>query len=173
MFREVLLDSDGFAKLFVDIRPLNSTILSPVRFKVDTGANRTTISRDELARLGYDEHWIKRGKPLFDAKAPTTASGLPIEGCYEIILPEIRIGDWVGYNWPFLTSLSVQFKFLLGTDSMRFFKWTFDYEDDVCRFELIPGRRRILFNQLEQAIHAVDSQSDGIGESHLLRYGNE
>jgi hypothetical protein len=39
------------------------------------------------------------------------------------ILPEIRIGDWVGYNWPVLTSLSAPFKFLLGTDSMQFFNW--------------------------------------------------
>ena len=158
MYREIMLDSNGFAYQFVDIKPLHSTTLWPVRFKVDSGANRTTISLDELARLGYDEEWITRGKPLCESNAPTTASGLTVERCYEVILPEIRIGDWVGYNWPFLTSLSVQFKFLLGTDSMRFFKWTFDYEDDVCRFELIPGRRKILFNQLEQVIHAVDSQ---------------
>ena len=157
MCREISLNAAGFAIVMVEIKPLNSTTLRPVPFKIDTGANCSTISSDELAKYGYDEDWIRLGKPLFDASAPTTASGLAIEECYEVILPEIRIGDWVGYNWPFLTSLGAQLKFLLGTDSMRFFKWVFDYESDVCRFELIPGKRRLLFNQQEQAIHAVSS----------------
>jgi hypothetical protein len=71
-------------------------------------------------------------------------------------LPEIHIGDWVGYNWPFITSLSVPFRLLLGTDSMAFFNWNFNYEQGVCAFDLIPGKRKLLFNQCEQSIHAVD-----------------
>jgi len=79
-----------------------------------------------------------------------------VDDCYQIILPEIRIGDWVGYNWPFMTSLSVPFKFLLGTDSMQFFNWNFDYEANTCKFSLISGKRKLLFNQQEQSIHAID-----------------
>jgi hypothetical protein len=55
-----------------------------------------------------------------------------------------------------MTSLSVPFKFLLGTDSMRFFNWHFDYEKDVCKFDLIQGKRKVLFNQKEQSIHSID-----------------
>jgi hypothetical protein len=125
-------------------------------YKVDSGASCTTISRTELAKLGYNEEWIKSGRRLEGNARPTVASGLPVDDCYEVILPEIRIGDWVGYNWPVLTSLSVPFKFLLGTDSMRFFNWNFDYENNVCKFDLIPGKRKLLFNQQEQSIHAID-----------------
>ena len=100
--------------------------------------------------------WINSGKPLVGSDAPTVASGMPVDGCYEVVLPEINIGGWVGYNWPVLTSLSVPFKFLLGTDSMQFFNWHFDYENSVCRFDLIPGKRKLLFNQKEQSIHAID-----------------
>jgi hypothetical protein len=130
--------------------------MSSEDYKVDTGANCTTISKDWLALLGYDEDWIKTGKHLEGDARPTLASGLPLDDCYEVILPEIHIGDWVGYNWPVLTCLSVPFKFLLGTDSMQFFNWHFDYENGVCKFDLIPNKRRLLFNQKEQSIHAID-----------------
>ena len=147
---------DGFVFIQIYIKPNESATMQSVRYKVDSGANCTTISRAELSKLGYDDAWIRTGKPLTGADAPTVASGLPIDGCYEVVLPEIRIGDWIGYNWPVLTSLSVPFKLLLGTDSMRFFNWNFDYENNVCKFGLIPGKRKLLFNQKEQSIHAID-----------------
>ena len=125
-----------------------------VPFKVDTGANCTTISYKQLLKLGFDRDWINSGKLLKGNDRPTVASGSFINDCYQIILPEIRIGEWVGYNWPFMTSLSVPFKFLLGTDSMRFFNWNFDYENGICKFDLIPGKRELLFNQQQQSIHA-------------------
>jgi len=44
----------------------------------------------------------------------------------------------------------------LGTDSMQFFNWSFDYEKGVCGFDLIPSKRKLLFNRQEQSIHAID-----------------
>jgi hypothetical protein len=154
--REVKFDPVGFVFLDLYIKPASSLTMERVYYKVDSGANCTTISHAELEKLGYDENWIKTGKLLEGDARPTLASGIPIDDCYEVVLPEIRIGDWVGYNWPFMTSLSVQFKFLLGTDSLRFFNWHFDYENDVCKFNLIKGMRKVLFNQKEQSIHAID-----------------
>jgi len=130
--------------------------MASVDYKVDTGANCTTIGSRRLIELGYDESWIKSGKRLEGNNRPTVASGLPVDDCYEVILPEICIGSWVGYNWPVLTSLNVPFRFLLGTDSMQFFNWNFDYEKGVCKFDLVPGKRKLLFNQQEQSIHAID-----------------
>ena len=153
---EVNFNTDGFVFLQMYIKPKESASMQLVAYKVDSGANCTTISRTELTKLGYNDDWIRTGKPLTGENAPTVASGLPIEDCYEIVLPEIRIGDWVGYNWPVLTSLSVPFKLLLGTDSMKFFNWHFDYENNICKFDLIPGKRKLLFNQKEQSIHALD-----------------
>ena len=153
---EVKLNRLGFAIMRVYIRPKNIPTMRYVDYKVDTGANCTTISHSRLLELGYDESWIKSGKLLKDNARPTVASGIALDDCYEVVLPEIKIGDWVGYNWPVLTSISVPFRFLLGTDSMQFFNWHFDYEHGVCRFDLIPGKRKLLFNKMEQSIHAVD-----------------
>ena len=153
---EVKLNQLGFAIVPVYIRPRENPTMRPAYYKIDTGANCTTIGIDWLYDCGCDETWVKSGKLLEGDACPIVASGVPIEDCYEIILPEIRIGDWVGYNWPFITSLSVPFKFLLGTDSLRFFNWQFNYENGVCSFDLIPGRRTLLFNQKEQSIHAID-----------------
>jgi hypothetical protein len=146
----------GFAIIPLYARHKDTPAMFSERYKVDTGANCTTISKAWLLKLGYDVDWIKSGKRLEGNARPTVASGLPLDDCYEVVLPEISIGEWVGYNWPVLTSLSVPFKFLLGTDSMQFFNWHFDYENGVCKFDLIPGKRKMLFNQAEQSIHAID-----------------
>jgi hypothetical protein len=153
---EVKFDLDGFAFVGVYIRMQNTPTMAFIEYKVDTGANRTAISRDLLNNLGYDDSWIRTGKLLIGDDRPTVATGEPIDDCYNVALPEIHIGGCVGYNWPFLTSLSKQFRYLLGTDTMRFFNWEFNYERDTCRFELIPGMRKTLFNQKEQSIHSMD-----------------
>jgi hypothetical protein len=125
-------------------------------YKIDTGASATTIYYKRLYDLGFNDGWIKTGKRLTGAARPTLASGFPVNDCYLIILPEIRIGGCVGYNWPFLTSLSAPFKSLLGTDTLQFFNWIFDYEHGICKFDLIPDKRRMLFNNQEQSIHSLD-----------------
>ena len=153
---EIKFAQHGFAVVPLYVRHKDKPIMFSRDYKVDTGANCTTIGKDWLVELGYDENWIKSGKRLEGSTRPTVASGLPLDDCYQVVLPGIHIGGWVGYNWPALTSLSLPFKFLLGTDSMQFFNWHFDYEKGVCRFDLIPGKRKLLFNQKEQSIHAID-----------------
>ena len=154
---EIKLNESGFAILPFYVKANKTPTMFRRRYKVDTGANCTTINKEWLLELGYDEDWIESGKHLEGVARPTVASGLLLDDCYEVILPEIQIGGWVGYNWPVITSLSMPFKFLLGTDSMQFFNWHFDYENGVCKFDLIPNKRKLLFNQKEQSIHAIDS----------------
>ena len=153
---EVKFNHRGFAYVRVYIRAPDAPPMSHIPYKVDSGANRTTIGKDFLFDLGYDEAWIKTGELLTDDDRPTVATGEPIDDCYIVSLPEICIGDYVGYNWPFLTSLSVQFRNLLGTDTMSFFNWQFEYENGICRYNLIPGKRKTLFNHKEQSMHSLD-----------------
>jgi hypothetical protein len=113
LVHEIRINLEGFAFVYIDIKPNNSLTMERVRYKVDTGANCTTISKKRLSELGYDENWIKSGALLKGADRPTAATGLPINDCYVVKLPEIRIGEWVGYNWPFMTCLSVPFNYAI------------------------------------------------------------
>ena len=56
MANEVKLNPDGFAFLNIDIKLRNSPTMERVRYKVDTGANCTTIGFKRLSELGYDEN---------------------------------------------------------------------------------------------------------------------
>jgi hypothetical protein len=154
---EIKFDQNGFAYVRIYIRASDSPSMALLPYKVDSGANRTTISSEFLNDLGYDNDWIMKGELLKGDDRPTVATGEQIDDCYIVALPEINVGDYVGYNWPFLTSLSVRFRNLLDTDSMRFFNWEFNYETEVCRYNLIPGKRKMLFNQREQSMHSLDN----------------
>ena len=152
---QVVINDLGFAIVSVNIKPMYSQTMEEYKFKVDSGANRTTISCDELLKLGYSEDWIKSGVHLKGDERPILASGIPLDDCYIVKLPQIAIGEWVGTNWPVLTSLSLPFKFLLGTDSMQFFNWTFDYRHMMCTFRLIDEKRNLPFGDYEQSIHSI------------------
>lgn len=149
------ISPSGFIYADIDIRPRHTVTMDTFRFKVDTGANCTTISIAHLIELGYDEAWILKGKRMMGRAAPVLASGEILKDCYEVILPEIRIGSWVGYNWPFITSLSKPFKLLLGTNSLKFFNWKLDYDSLLCTFELRKNQRNFAFNESGQSIHAI------------------
>ena len=154
---EVRFSLEGFAFIRLFIRPNAMLHMPGFNYKVDSGANRTTISRDILHSLGYDDTWIQSFKKLTGSERPTVATGVPIDNCYIISLPEIQLGGCVGFNWPFLVSLddNIQYRLLFGADSMQFFNWTFNYETGKCLYEIIPSKRRLLFNGIEQSIHDI------------------
>jgi len=163
---DITIDDAGFVYLRLYILPRIKPMSTHLPYKVDTGANRTTISKVLLNKLGYDDEWIRQGELLIGKEKPTTATGEIISDCYKIVLPEIRLGKWTGHNWSFLVRLNddkkKQFRLLFGTDSMRFFKWTFDYESKVCSYEGIEGKQLTNYSNKEQSLHSLDKLSNEI-----------
>ena len=157
---KVKIDEKGFVMLRIYIKPCSGSSYPLLEFKVDSGASSTTISKKDLLDLGYDDDWIKQGNLLTGKERPSTASGEVLDDCYKVILPEIRLGKWTGYNWSFLVRLNddenKQFRLLFGTDSMRFFTWFFDYGNGYCEYLGIEGAKYTLFNHQEQSLHSVD-----------------
>jgi hypothetical protein len=149
----------GFAVLRVYLMP-SETLTKPylLQYKIDSGANVTTITHKRLNDTGYDDAWIKKGLLLVGDERPSVATGVYVENCFKVVVPEIRIGTWVGRNWPFVVNMNegADFRLLFGTDSMQFFKWVFDYESGVFRYEAIVGKTAPIFGQQDQSIHSVD-----------------
>ena len=108
----------GRAFLSIDIKPADDTTMRPIDFKVDTGADYTTISKVILTRIGYDMDWIKQNAVAFEDKdKPTTADGTKVNAGY-IQLPLINILGYEGKQWPFriIIDEDKDFRNLLGRD---------------------------------------------------------
>ena len=147
--------SNGFIYVPVHVKHRNLPNMLTRTYKVDTGANSTTISRTWLEALGYDAKWVlENGKPTF----PTSASGAPIKDCYRITLPEISIGDWIGGNWEFTVTLNaeIDFRLLLGTDTMQFFNWHIDYGNMSCVYNFIQSKRKLLSDDGKRYMYSVE-----------------
>jgi len=80
------------------LKPLTKTLLESVWFKIDTGADFTTISRSDLTHLGYDESWIKSNGELI-AAGTSTADGSKVES-YVIKFPLFNLRGLDFKNWP-------------------------------------------------------------------------
>ena len=148
------IEFSEFGRVYVpiDIKPINTVTMLPVRFKVDTGADTSTISKPELWRLGYDMDWIQKNAVVFEDKdKPTTASGDKIDAGY-VQLPLINIFEYEGKYWPFQIIMDEKqdFRNLLGRDLLAGFNYQFSNDDDIFsidRTQIFKPRYKFLPNQ--------------------------
>jgi len=122
----------GRVYLPIGIKPHTDILLIDVDFKVDTGADTTTISKKDLHKLGYDMSWIRHNAIVFqDEERPTTAAGDKINAGY-VQLPLINILGYEGKHWPFQVIMDERqdFRNLLGRDLLTGFNYRFDNDKD-------------------------------------------
>jgi hypothetical protein len=123
-----------------------------VRFKVDTGADTSTISKPELWRLGYDMDCFQKNAIVFEDKdKPTTASGDKIDAGY-VQLPLINIFEYEGKYWPLQIIMDEKqdFRNLLGRDLLAGFNYHFSNDDNIFsigRTQIFKPRYKFLPNQ--------------------------
>ena len=122
----------GRVYLPIDIKPHGEFTLIPIDFKVDTGADNTTISKVALLRLGYDMDWINQNATVLkDEDKPTTASGDKVNAGY-VQLPLINILGYEGRSWPFQVIMdeNQDFRNLLGRDLLTGFNYALNNDED-------------------------------------------
>ena len=132
-------DFEEYGRVYIriDMKPQYGNTLSPIEFKVDTGADTTTISKVSLAKLGYDMDWINQNAIVFkDKDKPTTAAGDKINAGY-IKLPLINILGYEGKFWPFQIIMNEKqdFRNLLGRDLLSGFNYYFNNDEDIFTIE--------------------------------------
>ena len=149
---EISFAEFGRVYVLLNIKPINDVTMLPVHFKVDTGADTSTISKLELLLLGYDMDWIQKNAVVFEDKdKPTNASGDKIDAGY-IQLPLINIFGYEGIYWPFQIVMDEKqdFRNLLGRDLLAGFNYQFNNDDEVFsidRTKFFKPRYRFLPNQ--------------------------
>ena len=136
----------------IDIKPLCNNTLLPIRFKIDTGADTSTIAKKDLVIFGYDLKWISKNAIVFrDVDKPTTASGDKIDaGCVQ--LPLINILGYEAKYWPFqiIMDENQDFRNLLGRDLLTGFNYCFNNDNDeftIDRAKLFKPRYPFLQSQ--------------------------
>ena len=150
----------GKVYLPINIKPQDNSTMLPIDFKVDTGADSTTISKADLLDLGYGIDWITKNAVVFeDSDKPTSASGDKINAGY-VQLPLINILGYEGINWPFhiIIDDNKDFRNLLGRDLLTGFNYNFNNDDDVFtiaraksfkpRYSFLPDQE---INEMHQA----------------------
>ena len=136
----------------VDVKPRIGITMLPVQFKVDTGADTSTISKVDLEFLGYDIDWVRQNAIVFqDKDKPTTASGDKIDAGY-IQLPLVSILGYEGKNWPFQIIMDEMqdFRNLFGRDLLAGFNYWFNNDEDkftIVRAKVFKPRYAFLLEQ--------------------------
>jgi len=122
------LSSEGRAMVTVNLKPLNSVTLQPKPFKLDTGADVTTISKATLNDLGYDNDWIT-ANTINDPNRTMQSAGVEKKSATYVILPAVNFFGRDLVNWPLhiLADDGKDYPNLIGLDILRYFIVTFDF----------------------------------------------
>ena len=148
----------GTVFLPIYFKPLNKITMEPIDFKVDTGADTTTVSKLDLLMLGYDFDWIKQNAIIPKEEAqPTTASGDKMNAG-TIQLPMINLLGYEGKQWPFLIIMDEDkdFRNLLGRDLLIGFNYTFNNDDDIFSIHRTKSLKKRYGFHPGQEISAID-----------------
>ena len=122
----------GRAFVPIYIKPFASTTMNPINFKVDTGSDITTISKRDLAYMGFTTDWIKQNANIYGhADKPTTASGEKVDAGY-VLIPLLNILGYEAKNWPIQIIMDEDhdFRNLLGRDLLVGFNFCFDFDSN-------------------------------------------
>ena len=143
----------GRTYVAIHVKPKDSTVLESIDFKVDTGADVTTITKKDLLLVGYDKAWIHDNVQINHDSPLTTADERPLQTGY-VQVPLINIFGYEAKNWPFTILVddcwNMDFRNLLGRDLLSGFNYTFDNVNDLmriernpsfkCRYKFLPGQ---------------------------------
>jgi len=162
-------EKSGFAVLPVRIKKhkeASHDSLSDVFFKADTGASASTISIEELRRIGYDDDWVREnGRKLIDKERPLGFSGEYVDGIYEIHLPHVVIGLNHSFKCRFMTRLDAPkeanpMQLLLGFDILSNFNWLFNFDENEFSFTYRRFPNNSEGTKRRTVFHSVDENND-------------
>ena len=156
------LSDEGRSYLQIYMKPNKRTTLSRVQFKVDTGADFTTISKKELVLLGYSYEWLEEHMKVDVTHTLSRAGGKPQPAYYIQITVSNILGREL-LNWPFYIrkERDLDFPNLLGLNLLIYFNICFDYREWTFTIEHIdkPGNKiPMLPDQLICSLENMDSQ---------------
>jgi predicted aspartyl protease len=120
-------------------------VLSYLQFKIDTGADLTTISKKDLMLLGYSHKWIEKNKVEEPARTLTSAGGKTQTACY-IKMDTINILGRELIHWPLYIRKENEYDFpnLLGINVLSHFNLFFNFRDWVFKIENIIIPKKVL-----------------------------
>ena len=140
---KVKLSKEGRAYINLYMKPYSGTILGRLVFKLDTGADLTTISKKELQVLGYTTEWIAENAVKEDNRMLISAGGKSMSAHY-VNIPISNVFGKDLINWPFyiLIDKDRDFPNLLGINVLSHFNFMFSY--DTGYLEINPATAPIV-----------------------------
>ena len=158
------LSPNGRAICQVSFKDRYDIGMRSIAFKIDTGADVSTLSKSNLHTLGYDDEWIKANITA-TSQTISVASGVKANFCY-VRLPLLNFYGYEAIDWPFAVLLGkLDYRPLLGLDLLGGFNFNLDNDNDcftLKRTRAFKRRRPFLPNQ---EIHAIHSGYPGLDEA--------
>jgi hypothetical protein len=160
------LDAAGRAICHIYFKPQNKVIMPRFHFKIDTGADISTMPKEYLYDLGYDKEWILSNAVPETDRETTTATGQMVTN-YIVRLPMINVHGYEAINWPFAIllddehpdgkTISRDYRPLSGLDLLAGFNFNLDNANNcfsLTRIKSFNPRRKFLPGQ---EIHMIDN----------------
>jgi hypothetical protein len=126
----------GRVEFFADVSTADGKALRRVEFKLDSGSDFTTISRDDLRTLGYTPDFLQ-SCPVHPDGVFAASDG-PLIRLRYINNVSVKFGDREIQGCCMFFSLEVNLRNLFGCDILKYFNREVDYDKGEFRLTQRP-----------------------------------
>ncbi|MCL1843976.1 MAG: retropepsin-like domain-containing protein [Defluviitaleaceae bacterium] len=124
-------NSLGRVDFIADVMTSDYKSFDGVRFKLDSGSDFTTIDSKDLHTLGYSREFLK-GCPFHHLSAATASSNIRLQYIKNI---SIKFSNREIQNCRIFFALDSQLRSLFGSDILKYFNWSVNYDKKVLQLE--------------------------------------
>jgi hypothetical protein len=137
-----------------DVSTANGKSFDDVDFKLDSGSDFTTISRDDLFDLGYTLEFLQ-SCPIYEGGASTASEGLKLQLRY-ITDVSIKFGDREIKGCRIYFSLDTNLRNLFGCDILKYFNREIDYDKGELRLMQRAAMPQLIVGETPLHIYTLD-----------------
>jgi hypothetical protein len=130
-----------------DVMTANKLSLKPITFKLDTASDFTTLSCEDLFKLGYTESQLQ-ACPVHEGGADTGGGNLPLRYLTNV---SIKFGDREIQGARVFFALGTKLRSLFGCDILKYFNFSVDY--DKGEFMMNPVTKKPGLTAGESSVH--------------------
>ena len=152
--------STGRIELELGVMTADRLSLKTVSFKLDTGSEFTTLSNEDIAKLGYTDAFLQSCKVY--GNASSAAGNVVLQYIDDV---SIKLGDREIQGCRVFFARGSQLHSLFGSDILRYFNYSVNYDTGELQMSLAAKAPKLAQGEPQLHIYPLN-QADGDDTAH-------
>jgi len=150
------IESNNLGRIIfiLDILKGDFKSFNPVKFKLDSGSDFTTVSAKDLYDLGYTREFLEKcPEHIESASTASEDNNLKLQYITNV---SIKFGDRELQGCRIFFALDTNLRSLFGTDILKYFNWEVNYDTGILQLTKTTNEPKLSPGEVPLQIYTVE-----------------